>query len=67
MTIVTLKIIGMIALALLAMCVAPLVLMLVWNAVVADMFDGPEITFWVAFGVVLVLNIIGGALRHVGG
>lgn len=66
MTIVVLKLILSIVIILASVSAAPLVLMLVWNAVVAGMFDGPEITFWAAFGILIALGIIGGALRGSG-
>lgn len=63
MIVVALKIVLVILFIIACMAVGPAILMLVWNAVVADMFNGPEITFWVAFGIIVVLNIIAGILR----
>lgn len=34
------------------------ILMHVWNAVVAGMFEGPEITFWAMCGLVFALQFV---------
>ena len=44
-------------------CLEGWILMLVWNGVVAGMWSGPAIGYWLSVGVVFVLNLIGGALR----
>jgi hypothetical protein len=34
-----------------------------WNWLVPDLFNGPELTFWKAAGLMLLLSIIGGFFR----
>jgi formate/nitrite transporter FocA (FNT family) len=42
------------------------VFMLVWNAVVPDVFGGPSLTYWQAVLVALLGNFIGGFFRSSG-
>ena len=39
--------------------------MLLWNALVPQLFDGPHITFWQAFGMYLLLAFLFSAFRAV--
>lgn len=39
------------------------ILMLVWNAIVAGMFEGPEITFWAMCGLVFTLQFVAKLMR----
>lgn len=38
-------------------------LWLLWDLVVYQMFDGPEMTYWTAFVVCIVINILSGKFR----
>ena len=44
-------------------CLEGWILMLVWNGLVAEMWNGPAIGYWLSVGVIIVLNLIGSALR----
>jgi len=44
-----------------------LFLMLLWNWIAAGVFSAPELTYWQAFGLALLLSIIGGYFKRSGG
>ena len=39
------------------------VLMVAWNVVVPPVFGWPELTFWQAFALSVLLNVVAGAFR----
>jgi hypothetical protein len=39
------------------------IIMLLWNWLVVSIFSAPAISFWVAFGILCVLNLIGSFFR----
>ena len=39
------------------------ILMLLWNWIAVGLFSAPEISFWVAFGILCLLNLIGSFFR----
>jgi len=53
-----LRIAKFLAIAALALFVIGLVIMLLWNALVPDLFKGPVITFWQAVGLLLLSHIL---------
>ena len=55
--------IGVILLAVIFAAIEAVILMLLWNWVIAGLFSAPEISFWVAFGILCLLNIIGSFFR----
>ena len=44
-------------------CFEGWILMLVWNAVAAGMFNLPMLAYWPAVGIIWVLNLISGLLK----
>lgn len=55
--------IGAILLAMISSAIETVILMLLWNWVIVGLFSAPEISFWVAFGILCLLNIIGSFFR----
>ena len=43
--------------------VETLVIMFLWNWLAVSIFSAPAISFWVAFGILCVLNLIGSIFR----
>lgn len=52
-----------IVLAALAMLVFGVVFMWLWNALIPQLFNGPEINYWQALGLLILSKIIFGGLR----
>lgn len=44
--------------------ITPLVLMLVWNYVVASLFAVPLVSFWQMFWITIALSFIGGLFKN---
>ena len=44
--------------------ITPLVLMLVWNYVIAQLFAVPLVSFWQMFWITIVLSFIGGLFKN---
>ncbi|MER2227299.1 MAG: hypothetical protein ABS916_09620 [Carnobacterium sp.] len=44
--------------------ITPLVLMLVWNYVIAQLFAVPLVTFWQMFWITIALSFIGGLFKN---
>ncbi len=40
------------------------VVMLLWNWLVPDLFDGPEVGYWQAMGIMVLSKILFGGLKH---
>ena len=40
------------------------IFMLLWNWIAVGLFSAPEISFWVAFGILCLLNFIGSSFRN---
>jgi hypothetical protein len=56
---------ALIAIVLIAsLLIGPFILMVLWNLVVPSVFGGPVIDFPQAFGLSLLLSIVGGAFRR---
>lgn len=51
------------ALAFGVFCFEGWIIMLVWNGVVAGMWGGPAIGYWLSVGLAWILNFIGNLLR----
>jgi hypothetical protein len=61
------KIAGMIAIAIVAVFGIGYGVMLLWNALVPELFKGPVITYWQAIGILILSHILfrsGGHGRH---
>ena len=57
-------ILGVVLIAALVGAIEAVVFMLLWNYVVCAIFTSiPTLSFWLAWGVLLLLNIIGSAFR----
>lgn len=57
-------ILGVVLIAALVGAIEAVVFMLLWNHVVCAIFTSvPTLSFWLAWGVLLLLNIIGSAFR----
>ena len=41
--------------------IAPLIFMLLWNAISSGVFGAPELGYWQSWGVIILLGMIGGA------
>lgn len=64
------KTLGLILLALVIAClfgaIEALVVMVLWNYVLCAIFTSiPTISFWLAWGILIILNIIGSCLKKV--
>ena len=44
--------------------ITPLVLMLVWNYVIAELFAVPLVSFWQMFLITIALSFIGGLFKN---
>ena len=44
--------------------ITPLVLMLVWNYVIAQLFAVPLVSFWQIFWITIALSFIGGLFKN---
>lgn len=44
--------------------ITPLVLMLVWNYVIAQLFAVPLVSFWQMFWITIALSFIGGLFKN---
>lgn len=44
--------------------ITPLVLMLVWNYVIAQLFTVPLVSFWQMFWITIALSFIGGLFKN---
>jgi len=53
-----LKALKFLALATVAVCAFSVVVMLLWNAVIPDLFSGPAISFWQAAALMLLSHIL---------
>ena len=58
------RVIGGIAMFAVATLLLGTVLMLLWNAVVPDVFRGPAITFWQAIGLFILTRILFHGMGH---
>ncbi len=52
------RIAGAIVIALAAITVFGFLVMLLWNALIPDLFHGPVVTFWQAVGIVVLSHIL---------
>jgi hypothetical protein len=52
------RIAGAIVIALVAVTVFGFLVMLLWNALIPDLFHGPVVTFWQAVGIVILSHIL---------
>ena len=52
------KIVKVVLLALIAMAALSVVVMVLWNAVIPSLFNGPSVTFWQAVGLLLLSHIL---------
>jgi hypothetical protein len=52
------KVLKFVALAALSVCAFSVVVMLLWNAVIPDLFSGPGISFWQAAALLLLSHIL---------
>lgn len=55
--------IGAILLTVLFSAIEVGIFMLLWNWIAVGLFSAPEISFWVAFGILCLLNFIGSSFR----
>ena len=55
--------VGAILLAVIFSAIETGILMLLWNWLAVGLFSAPEISFWVAFGILCLLNLIGSFFR----
>ena len=61
--IILLAIIFLIAIIFGSVCLETWVYMLLWNWIAVSLFSAPVLTFWVSFGMLALLNIIGSFFR----
>lgn len=55
--------VGAILLAVIFSAIETGILMLLWNWIAVGLFSAPEISFWAAFGILCLLNLIGSFFR----
>ena len=55
---------GLILLVILLMCIEPLLIMWLWNWIAVGLFGAPVITFWQAFGIGWLCNLLFGGVRY---
>ena len=65
------KIAKMLVFGVIAAAVVGLIVMFLWNALIPELFKGPELTFWQALGLLVLSHILlrgwGGQWRHASG
>jgi hypothetical protein len=59
----TTAIIGFLAIVLIFAVIGALIFMALWNWIVPAAFNGPEISFWMAWGILILVGFIGRSFR----
>ncbi len=55
---------GIILLVILLLCIEPFLIMWLWNWIAVGLFNAPVITFWQAFGIGWLCNLLFGGVRY---
>lgn len=55
---------GIILIVLLCLAIEPFCIMLLWNWIAAGLFGAPVITFWQAFGIGWLCNLLFGGVHY---